>query len=200
MLYIFDMGGVVTNNADVLQKILSILNITEQDFMRYCGCLNSENDTASLDLLTMASDGIIDSRQFWQLFSQRSGITVKTDWWHWLFHPVLNEKTVAVIRQLRKDGHRVVCGTNTIQSHYMNHVERGDYTCFDQTYASFLMGVSKPDPEFWRIILTAEDAAPSEAVFIDDKKVNCDAAVTLGIRSFQFTTAEDLAEKLDVKI
>ena len=177
--------------------------------MRICGCTKgsasygrpaekAEYNPDSYDLLTMCSDGIITSKEFWRIFSERSGVAVKTDWWHWLFHPVRNEETVRLIQELKDGGNRVVCGTNTMDSHYMNHIERGDYAFFDQTYASCLMGVSKPNAEFWRLILTAENVPPEQAVFIDDKQSNCDAASALGITSFRFESAQKLRKQLEL--
>ena len=113
-----------------------------------------------------------------------------------MFHPQLNEGTVAIIKRLRAGGNRVVCGTNTMESHYANHIERGDYAFFDQTYASFQMGLSKPDPEFFRIILESEGVKAEDAVFIDDRKENCDAALSLGIRAIHFTDAPSLEKEI----
>lgn len=62
------------------------------------------------------------------------------------------------------------------------------------------MGVSKPDPQFWKLILSAEETEPEASVFIDDRKENCEAASSLGIKAIQFTTAEDLAEKLNISL
>lgn len=211
MLYIFDMGGVVTSTATVLPRMLKILGMSREDFFRVCGCAQGnssygdpmvrvEYDKNAFDLLTMCSDGLITSREFWRIFSERSGVSVQTDWWQWLFHPVMNTETVALVKKLRESGNRVVCGTNTIDSHYRNHCERGDYSIFDQTYASNLMGVSKPNPDFWKIILTAEETEPKDAVFIDDKEQNCEAASTLGIKSIVFKSAVQVAEDLGINL
>ena len=198
MLFIFDMGGVVTTTAKIESRIESILKISHQQFLEYCGCSSDADvsDPSKTNLFTLCSDGIIDCREFWRIFSERSGIKVTTDWWHWLFHPVLNEKTVELIKELKASGHRVICGTNTISSHYANHIERGDYAFFDQTYSSCFMGVSKPDVNFWKLILTAENAEPENCVFIDDRKDNANAAASLGIKSYVFTGAENLRASL----
>ncbi|MBR1910980.1 MAG: HAD family phosphatase [Treponema sp.] len=187
-LYIFDMGGVVTTSAFIEKQMSETLHVSVNDFHAF-----------SDELLAQLSDGAISTKEFWNSFSQRSGIAVKTDWWHWLFHPVRNEQTCDIVRRLKASGKRVVCGTNTIDSHYRNHCERGDYELFDQTYASFLMGVSKPDVAFWNIILAAEKVKPEDAVFVDDKKENCEAAASLGIHAIQFTTAEALATALEMQ-
>ena len=192
MLYIFDMGGVVTSDANAPVKVASALGLTLEQFMQICKAEDK-------DLLELCSNGVIGAKEFWSLFEQRSKIHAKTDWWHALFHPILNEGTVSIIKKLKEQGHRVICGTNTMQSHYLNHLERGDYSFFDQTYASCLMGISKPDPLFWQIILQAEETLAKDAVFIDDRIENVEGAATLGIRAIRFTTAQNLKEELHLE-
>jgi putative hydrolase of the HAD superfamily len=91
----------------------------------------------------------------------------------------------ALARSLHSSG-RVVCGTNTVGSHYDHLVERGMYGCFDAVYASHLMGVCKPDSAFWHAILEAEGVAARDAFFIDDYPENIAEAEGLGIRSHLF--------------
>ena len=202
MLYIFDMGGVVTTTAAIEERIAGLMGITERDFMRFCGCPDGNasygkpdtsgrltgkaDDSGEFDLLTLYSNGFISPQQFLNPFSARSGIAVKPDWWHLLFHPERNNAVIDIILELKKRGDRVVCGTNTIESHYLNHLERGDYAFFDQTYASCFMGVSKPAPAFWNLILAAEETAAQNAFFIDDRAENCAAASALGLHTFLF--------------
>ncbi len=198
MLYIFDMGGVVTTTCKIEKELEKILKISWKEFLRFCGVKNENETTDSTkeNLMSLCSDGKISCREFWERFSENSGIKVKTDWWHWLFHPELNTQTVEIIRTLKQRKNRVVCGTNTIDSHWKNHMERGDYSYFDQTYASCFMGISKPHPDFWNIILTAEKALPEETVFIDDRIENCRAAEALGIKAVHFINAAQLKEEL----
>ncbi|MCR5623281.1 MAG: HAD-IA family hydrolase, partial [Treponema sp.] len=54
----------------------------------------------------------------------------------------------------------------------------------------------KPDPDFWRIILTAEDVDAKDAVFTDDRQENVDAAAALGIHSILFWSAAELRKEL----
>ncbi len=196
MLIIFDMGGVVTTTAKVDKALGKVLGVTKEEFFKICGNPYEAGKEEGVTLFSLCSDGKITSREFWRIFSEKSGIAVQTDWWHWLFHPKMNEKTKELVLKLRAQGTRVVCGTNTIDSHYFNHLERGDYAIFDQTYASIHMGVSKPNPLFWKIILEAEECKPEDAVFIDDRKDNCDAASALGIHAIQFESAEQVEKEL----
>lgn len=181
-LFIFDMGGVVTTNASEARgRPAAALGVTQEEMDRATGDL--------FDLLTI---GKISVKEFWKTVGDRLGKKIDTDYFHLFFHPVLNEGTKKIILALRKKGFRVVCGTNTIESHYLNHITRGDYAFFDQTYASQLMGAKKPDPLFWKLILDAEKCEPSDAFFTDDLEANVQAAAALGIHAVQFTSAKDL--------
>ncbi len=181
-LFIFDMGGVVTTNAsEVRGRPAAALGVTQEEMDRATGGL--------FDQLTI---GKISTKDFWKTVGERLGKKIDTDYFHLFFHPVLNDGTKKIILGLRKKGFRVVCGTNTIESHYLNHMARGDYAFFDQTYASQLMGAKKPDPLFWKLILDAEKCKPSDAFFTDDLEANVQAAAALGIHAFQFTNAKDL--------
>ena len=185
-LFIFDMGGVVTSNASEARgRPAAALGVTQEEMDRAI-----KAPTGNLfDQLTV---GKISVKEFWKTVGDRLGKKIDTDYFHLFFHPVLNEETKKIILGLRKKGFRVVCGTNTIESHYLNHMTRGDYAFFDQTYASQMMGVKKPDPLFWKLILDAEKCAPSDAFFTDDLEANVQAAAALGIHAFQFTSAKDL--------
>lgn len=181
-LFIFDMGGVVTTNASEARgRPAAALGVTQE-----------EMDNATGDLFDQLTVGKISVKEFWKTVGDRLGKKIDTDYFHLFFHPVLNEGTKKIILALRKKGFRVVCGTNTIESHYLNHITRGDYAFFDQTYASQMMGVKKPDPLFWKMILDAEKCAPSEAFFTDDLEANVQAAAALGIHAVQFTDAKKL--------
>ena len=196
MLYIFDMGGVVTTTAKIEERICQILGISMDQYRIFTGQKPDDSGKSKDDLVLAANNGEISAREFWIEFSKRSGINVTTDWFKNLFHPVLNQETVEIIHELKVKGHRVICGTNTTDPYYHTHLERGDYSYFDQTYPSNYLGVSKPDTDFWKIIMMSEEVKPEDCVFIDDKSENVKAAENLGIRSFVFTSARQLRKDL----
>ena len=74
-------------------------------------------------------------------------------------------------------------------------MERGDYTFFNQTYASNKIGCAKPDPHFFELILEAEQTAPEDTFFTDDRANNVAAAASLGIHAELFTSAAELTAK-----
>lgn len=191
MLFIFDMGGVVTNTFK-FDRMYEKLGITSEEFFSICK-VNNRDIKHEFDI------GKINTAAFWSLFNENAlaaGFNipeVKNDLFRMFFHPVLNEETVVLIKKLRKN-HRVVCGTNTIDSHWENHMERGDYSYFDQTYASNKIGEAKPDVSFYKLILEAENFPPEQTFFVDDRLDNIQAAASLGINAVQFTSAKALAE------
>ena len=74
-------------------------------------------------------------------------------------------------------------------------MERGDYSFFNQTYASNKIGCAKPDPHFFELILEAEETEAGDAFFTDDKAENVAAAASLGIHAELFTSAKEITEK-----
>ncbi|MBR1640486.1 MAG: HAD family phosphatase [Treponema sp.] len=214
MLFIFDMGGVVTTTFQ-MDSIYKKLNITKEDFFSICN-LNDKNIWDKLE------KGLIQISDFWHEFNMRVGKLQRTfydgilnvgdliklspesdiqdipkvthDLFRLYFHPQINEETVELIKALRKKN-RVVCGTNTIQSHWENHMERGDYSYFDQTYASNKIEAAKPNEDFFRLILEAEGYKPQDTFFTDDKEENCEAARKIGINAIQFSTAQALSRE-----
>jgi len=216
MLFIFDMGGVVTNTFNI-ETVFQKLNVSREDFFNIC--------TQGNDIWHEFEIGKINANQFWDFFNKRVGLLQRSvidgffskvdslkfsseekiqlinqcdyDLFRLYFHPQTNKKTVELINLLKKNN-RVVCGTNTIQSHWENHLERGDYAYFNQTYASNKIGFAKPDKRFFELILEAEDISPDQAFFTDDKIENCEAAKACGINTVHFTSADDLFEKWSI--
>jgi len=202
-LFIFDMGGVVAHNVAVEGAVAKAVGMSESEF--YAACKydrdargknrNEKIDMGDADIMTMLSNGEVTTGEFWSEFERRTGVCVPTDYLGLFFNPVLDGAVVDIVKALRKK-YRVVCGTNTIQSHYDIHLARGDYALFDKTYASNMIGASKPDVEFWKRIMLAEGVMPEDIFFTDDNEANCAASSSLGIRTFHFTNADDLRNEV----
>ena len=67
---------------------------------------------------------------------------------------------------------------------------------FDVLVWSYLLGVAKPDEAIYRHTLKELGVRPEEALFLDDKRVNVEAAQKLGMEAHLFTTAGRLREDL----
>ena len=62
--------------------------------------------------------------------------------------------------------------------------------------ASHHLGVRKPDPEFYRLLLDRICHRPEACLFVDDRAGNCAAAERAGMRAHHFDGVEGLAERL----
>lgn len=98
MLFIFDMGGVVTTTSQK-DRLCQKIGISKQSFV-----------DLSKDLYEQLNKGEITVKEFWSAFNLRSdkqGIKpVETDYFKLFFQPELNCETIEIIRHLRKK-HRV---------------------------------------------------------------------------------------------
>ena len=184
MLYIFDMGGVLVHAFDVMPEAARRMGMPEHELRSH----------AAPDLQALMA-GVLSGPEFWSRFEARSGFKAADDYWSSLFAPEFDVAMEVFIRTLGQSD-RVVCGSNTIDSHYDYLKAKGMYDCFDAVYVSNIMGLCKPDLEFWRAILKAEQTEPADAIFVDDMLENVLAARTLGIASFHFTGIDTLKAEL----
>lgn len=183
-LYIFDIGGVLSRQIHVGPPLSRFLGISLEAFREAMAPL--------LKRLSIGDMGVMDA---WREFSARAGVEVGEDLWNRFFDPALDVEMAALIGELR-GGARVVAGTNTIEPHYAFHRDRGDYALFDEVYASCRLGLAKPDPAFYRAILSAEGCRPQEAVFVDDLPENVAGARQVGLRAFLHRDAATLRREL----
>jgi HAD superfamily hydrolase (TIGR01509 family) len=185
MLYIFDMGGVVARDTDVIPDVLSYLSITREEFLTFAG----EN-------LEKLFHGKVSTDEFWARFSSRYGREVKEELFGKFFHPSIDREVIALIRQVKARA-RVVCGTNTFEPHYDYHLSRGHYVLFDAVFASNKIGLSKPAPEFYRYILKNEGVNPESTFFVDDTEVNVLSAERMGINATLFRDSKSLGLQIE---
>ncbi len=67
---------------------------------------------------------------------------------------------------------------------------------FDTLVWSFQVGMVKPDPAIYCHLLQELGLQPEEALFLDDRRVNVEAAQALGIKAIHFSTVERLRAEL----
>jgi 2-haloacid dehalogenase len=67
---------------------------------------------------------------------------------------------------------------------------------FSGIVVSGKVGMLKPDPAIYYLALDRFRLAPRETLFIDDRIINVEAALSVGMRAHLFTTAEDLEARL----
>ena len=71
--------------------------------------------------------------------------------------------------------------------------------CFEQFYLSHEINLRKPNNNIYEFVLTTNDLAPKETLFIDDTKENTDAAKALGIHIWNLKPGKEDVLKLLTK-
>lgn len=106
----------------------------------------------------------------------------------------LDPEALELVAEVRASGVRSVLATNQ-QAYRWTHMrdELGHPDRFDALYVSCELGVTKPDPDYFRAILRAEQVEPGEALFIDDAPHNVESAAGLGLNAVRHDPADGAA-------
>ena len=67
---------------------------------------------------------------------------------------------------------------------------------FSIFFSSCYLGVSKPNPQIYRLALDLSQQPPQQCVFIDDRSLNLECARRLGLHTIQFLNAGQLENDL----
>ena len=94
--------------------------------------------------------------------------------------------TAALIADLKQAGYRLYVLSNMSREFIDFLREQEVYANFDGDVVSCEVGVVKPMPEIYDLLLERFDLDPAETIFIDDRKENVDAAAAKGIATFHF--------------
>ena len=65
------------------------------------------------------------------------------------------------------------------------------YQCFEKVYYSYEMGMRKPDASIYSYIVNKHELSPKRTLFVDDKKVNTDAAASIGIHVWNLQVGQE---------
>ena len=65
---------------------------------------------------------------------------------------------------------------------------------FEKAYYSHLMGKRKPNADIFEQVLTENNLAPAETLFIDDNPQNIEAAKKLGIQTYLMTAPDSIQD------
>ncbi|MGZ0152550.1 HAD family hydrolase [Kribbella sp. WER1] len=93
-------------------------------------------------------------------------------------------QVIELIQTLRAAG--IACHLATNQQPYRRAImqdERGYGAWFDRTFYSCDLGLAKPDPAYFRAILSAIDVPAPDVLFIDDNPANVEGARSVGLRA-----------------
>jgi putative hydrolase of the HAD superfamily len=109
----------------------------------------------------------------------------------------LDTELVAYIRSLRPH-YRTALLSNAwddLRSYLLERWQIAD--AFDELFISAEVGVTKPDPRIYHMALERLEAAPEEAVGVDDFKETGEAARALGMHAIHFRDRQQALSELE---
>jgi len=107
-------------------------------------------------------------------------------------------ETVDVVADLRATGIRLLAMTNWSAETFPWALPRYPFLAwFEAVIVSGEVGLVKPDPAIFQLLIDRHGLEPARTVFIDDTAANVEAAASLGFRAIRFIDAPSLRRELE---
>lgn len=185
---VFDFGGVMTgepNRESVVHYIREALQLTESEFEK----ANKEK--------RIATKGGATDEEFWHAYSKAKEIRLPDNFSE-EFKAVMKEaigvnpKMYDLVNELKTRKIPVAMLSN-IDERLGKLVRSFNlYDPFSPCLLSFEIGVEKPDPKAFEILLSRLGLPAAEVVYIDDLPENIAAAGSAGLDAILFESAEQI--------
>ena len=172
-LFIFDLGGVLIKNIQVLSEMAETLGADRSELI---------SDYRQYEEAMMA--GLFPIERYYRRLEHLFKVKIDEDIFRKAFHPVLNSPVLDIVDELTGRGACCVIGSNTFLSHWYVIDELNIRRHFSHCYASHEMHAVKPYHSFFTYIMHCEGVSALNTHFTDDSPVNVEAASQLGIDAF----------------
>lgn len=191
---VFDYGMVLTGPPD-RESHDALLRITGLPYDRFEALYWADRHAYD--------EGKLSGVTFWKKFLTDASLDLgpgavdELNRWDARMWTTQNLVMLAWQQALKKRGLRTAILSNMGDSVLANMQREFDWLDrFDVLVWSYQHGIAKPDPAIYRHTLTQLGTQPGEALFIDDKPVNVEAARALGMQGLVFSTVDQLRADL----
>ncbi len=202
---LFDFGGVVTSSPFDAFTAYEEANGLPVGLVRDINATNpDDNAWAKLERSDVDTDGFAE---LFEAEAAERGHRVDGRAILGLLSGEVRPVMVEAIRRIKDAGYLTACLTNNFRSRgdADSRPETADVMgMFDHVTESSLVGIRKPEPEFYRRALDALGIDASEAVFLDDLGINLKPARAMGMTTIKVLdptqALTDLSEVLDLDL
>ena len=147
--------------------------------------------------------GLLTAEEYWQDFARRRGMTIdaasveKLRRWDTGMWSKINPEMTEWVKDLRAAGVKTALLSN-MQHDMAAHARKNfDWLAhFDHQILSCELQLIKPDPAIFRASLERIGVRPQEALFIDDREANAEAARSVGLHAIRFASVNQLRRDL----
>lgn len=188
----WDVGGVLlTNGWDTQSRRQAAqrFDLDWEDFQERHGLVSTEFEKGNVSL-----DEYLECTVFYKSrdFSQSA-------FQEFLFgQSQPKEEVLSLVRQLATGGQYLMATLNN-ESRELNlyRIEKfGLRDCFTTFFSSCFLGFKKPEKRIYQAALEITQRRPAECIFIDDRALNLECAVRLGIGTIHFQNPTQLQREL----
>lgn len=118
----------------------------------------------------------------------------------WVKTNTLKTDTAEFLKKLKEEGFKIYILSNLSEDTY-NFVSQYEFFNFvDGGIYSYELHICKPDKEIYKRLLEKYNLEAKETIFIDDSLTNIESANELGINAIQFTTLDEVKQKVNLLI
>ena len=189
--FIFDLGRVlVTFDVDQMLNTITQDETCKSSLKQfYFGSLWNDYDRGDYSLEQMIDMGI---RKFPQ-HQQEIELLMNT----WVKHLCLIPSTFQLLKSLHNQGHRIFILSNLPKQAFDYLYEQEEIKPWlEHGVYSYQERINKPDLRLYQILLDKYSIQANNAIFIDDRKENVDAAKKLGLETIQCLDTNKLENKV----
>jgi 2-haloacid dehalogenase len=189
---VFDIGGVLIdwNPRHLYRKLLAEEAEMERFLTEVCTPSWNERQDAGRPFAEAVASLIVEQPEHVEL------IRAYHERWEEMLGGAI-EGTVAVLAELRESNVPLYALTNWSGETFPVARRRFPFLeWFDGVVVSGEVGLIKPDPRVFRLLLDRFELGAARCVYIDDSPRNIDVATELGFRALQFRTPEGLRDDL----
>lgn len=206
---IFDFGGVVTSSPFEAFNRLERERGLPHDLIRQ---INATNPDANAWALFERAE--IDAGGFDTMFAEEAralGHELRGEDVLALLSGDIRPRMVHAIDWLKSNGYRLGCITNNVPAGEGAGMSRSAEKAakvaevlarFDHVIESSKVGIRKPDPRIYQMMLDYLGKPAASCVYLDDLGINCKPAAALGMHAIKVTgeaqALDDLADTLGV--
>jgi putative hydrolase of the HAD superfamily len=154
-----------------------------------------KTDPEALQDLRKLEVGEMTEYDFEQVFGKRLGLADPSGLIVSMFagmepDPVM----VEVVRAIRRGGLKTALVSNSWSTDHYDRELLAEL--FDTSVISGEVRMHKPEPEIYRLAAKRLEVEPSECLFVDDLKENCDGAEAVGMTAIKHRTAAETMARL----
>jgi len=190
---IFDLGGVVFGISveNILKSWAKSMNISPQEMAPKFGADSHYEHFETND---------ISPKQYrehvYETFGARLSDEEFDRGWNSIYLGLL-PGIEPLLKRLQQNL-RLVALTNTNSIHARDwRIRYADImTYFERVFASHEIGVRKPEPKSFQVVLDYLDLDPGKVAFFDDNPENVRGAIAVGIKGFVATSPLEVSEKI----